>query len=121
MSWTFFGRSTDLRRFSSRLIASAPSRVMGILSDAIDSLASACNPGHSRNKMRPDAPPGARPRSGKIGKDAAWPSTGFAPPAQVRRPARVEALGSMQAPGFTVVRDRIRPVPLEGLHDLTLL
>ncbi len=32
MSWTFLGRSTDLRRFSSRLIASAPARVMGMLS-----------------------------------------------------------------------------------------
>src|SRR3954453_14297172 len=35
MSCTFFGRSTDFRCFNSRLIASAPSRVMGILSDAI--------------------------------------------------------------------------------------
>src|SRR5438067_1556911 len=35
MSCTFFARSTDLRRFSSRLIASAPARVMGMLS-AID-------------------------------------------------------------------------------------
>src|SRR4051812_12364820 len=35
MSCTFFGRSTDFKCFNSRLIASAPSRVMGILSDAI--------------------------------------------------------------------------------------
>src|SRR3954465_13977610 len=35
MSCTFFGRSPDFRGFNSRLIASAPSRVMGILSDAI--------------------------------------------------------------------------------------
>src|SRR5437764_2383060 len=46
MSWTFFGRSTDLRCFRSRLIASAPSRVMGILSDAISSCLR-CDPGHS--------------------------------------------------------------------------
>src|SRR5438105_12483519 len=67
MSWTFLGRSTDLRRFNSFLICSAPSRVMGILSDAIDFNASAWIPG-LRETNTAGRPYGHRPRTKEIGK-----------------------------------------------------
>src|SRR4051795_9314969 len=67
MSCTFFGRSTDFRCFNSRLIASAPSRVMGILSDAIG----ASDRGAARNEYgrtpQPWGPGRVRPTFARCG------------------------------------------------------